>query len=44
RKSLREALQSELLMKVRENHEKLNETAGGCALWDNREWVQSLLK
>ncbi len=42
--TLKQALKSDFLKKVRENHGKLNEAAGGCALWDNREWVQSLLK
>jgi MoaA/NifB/PqqE/SkfB family radical SAM enzyme len=40
---LKEALQSELLMQIRQNHNNLKETQGGCALWTNREWVQSLL-
>lgn len=41
--SLKEALQSELLGKIRENHAVLSETTGGCALWNNREWMESLL-
>jgi MoaA/NifB/PqqE/SkfB family radical SAM enzyme len=41
--SLKEALQSELLRKIRENHDRLSETRGGCALWENREWVRSLI-
>lgn len=41
--SLKEALGSEFLKKIRENHETLKETGGGCALWENREWVQSLV-
>ncbi|MGE5551237.1 MAG: radical SAM/SPASM domain-containing protein [Bacteroidota bacterium] len=41
--SLREALQSDLLRKIRENAEQLSETRGGCALWTRREWVRSLL-
>ena len=40
---LKEALRSELLGRIRENHSALSETSGGCALWNNREWVQSLL-
>ena len=40
---LREALQSRFLQTIRDNHHKLNETRGGCALWDQREWVRSLL-
>ena len=42
-KSLKQALQSQFLEKVRQGHDKLSETSGGCALWQNREWVQSLL-
>ena len=40
--SLKDALQSELLKEIRQNHEKLTETKGGCALWENREWIDSL--
>ncbi|MHB8278883.1 MAG: SPASM domain-containing protein [Candidatus Humimicrobiaceae bacterium] len=42
--SLKEALNSDFLRKIRENHDKLSETKGGCALWENRDWVQSILK
>ncbi len=41
--SLKDALQSEFLKKIRENHGRLSEAEGGCALWAEREWVQSLL-
>ncbi|UCG54100.1 MAG: radical SAM protein, partial [Dehalococcoidia bacterium] len=41
--SLKDALQSEFLKRIRENHAKLSEAEGGCALWVEREWVQSLL-
>lgn len=41
---LREALASDFLRKIRENHHLLKETRGGCALWENRAWVTSLLK
>lgn len=41
--SLKDALQSDFLRKIRENHEMLKETAGGCALWEKRDWVRSLL-
>lgn len=41
-KSLTEALNSELLKTIRQNHNMLTETKGGCALWENREWVESL--
>jgi MoaA/NifB/PqqE/SkfB family radical SAM enzyme len=42
--SLREALQSELLASIRTSPQHMTETQGGCALWANREWVQSLLQ
>jgi MoaA/NifB/PqqE/SkfB family radical SAM enzyme len=41
--SLKEALQSEFLRKIRESGEHLEENGGGCALWAKRDWVQSLL-
>jgi MoaA/NifB/PqqE/SkfB family radical SAM enzyme len=41
--SLRDALASPLLAAIRENHGRLTETSGGCALWSQREWVRSLL-
>jgi len=34
--SLRTDLKSDLLRKIRDNHGKLSETRGGCALWENR--------
>jgi MoaA/NifB/PqqE/SkfB family radical SAM enzyme len=40
---LKEALRSRLLSEIRENHDKLEETRGGCALWENRDWVRGLL-
>jgi len=40
---LEKALASRLLKTIRENHNRLTETRGGCALWTNREWVESLL-
>jgi MoaA/NifB/PqqE/SkfB family radical SAM enzyme len=40
--SLRDALQSQLLATIRANHERLQESAGGCTLWENRDWVESL--
>jgi len=40
---LKDALQSDFLRQISDNHDKLSETSGGCALWQNREWVQSLL-
>jgi MoaA/NifB/PqqE/SkfB family radical SAM enzyme len=41
--SLKEALQSELLRTIRESDVHLSGTDGGCALWEHREWVASLL-
>jgi len=41
--SLQEALQSGILKTIRQQHGSLTETAGGCALWTEREWVRSLL-
>jgi MoaA/NifB/PqqE/SkfB family radical SAM enzyme len=40
--TLRDALSSEFLEKVRESHHLLKEGKGGCALWANREWVKGL--
>ncbi|OGS22422.1 MAG: hypothetical protein A2252_08970 [Elusimicrobia bacterium RIFOXYA2_FULL_39_19] len=44
RVSLKEALKSKLLKTIRDNHQNLKETKGGCALWENRQWVESLTK
>jgi MoaA/NifB/PqqE/SkfB family radical SAM enzyme len=41
--SIKEALASKLLKKIRENHSLLSEGKGGCALWANKEFVQTLL-
>lgn len=43
-KTLKEALQSEFLMNIRNNHHLLKEGQGGCILWENRAWVESILK
>ncbi|MBN1390378.1 MAG: radical SAM protein [Candidatus Thermoplasmatota archaeon] len=40
---LKEALGSELLANIRQNHDMLEGTRGGCTLWKNREWVKGLL-
>ena len=40
---LKEALRSGLLCEIRKNHGELSETKGGCALWEKRDWVMSLL-
>jgi len=42
--SLKEALQSEFLRTIRNNHHQLNDTNGGCALWVKRAWAKSLLE
>lgn len=42
--SLKEALQSKLLAAIRRSPERLAETSGGCALWEHRQWVQSLVE
>jgi MoaA/NifB/PqqE/SkfB family radical SAM enzyme len=39
---LKDALQSNLLRQIRDNHAALKETRGGCALWRKREWVEAL--
>ena len=40
---LKDALQSGFLSRIRDHHEMLSESEGGCALWNNREWVRSIL-
>jgi len=40
---LKEALRSRFLTLMRENHAMFAEIEGGCALWKNREAVESLL-
>lgn len=43
--SLKEALNSDLLRTIRNNHAWLEQNnKGGCSLWENREWLQSLTK
>lgn len=42
--SLRDALASGFLAKVRRNHHLLKEGDGGCALWHNRGWLSELLR
>jgi MoaA/NifB/PqqE/SkfB family radical SAM enzyme len=39
--SLKDALQSKMLKIIRDNHSELKEIHG-CALWEKRDWVQSL--
>ncbi len=43
RTSLRDALKSEFLARIRSNHSMLTESGGGCALWVHREWAESVL-
>lgn len=40
----KEALRSRFLSVMRANHEMFEETATGCALWNNREKVRALLQ
>jgi len=42
--SLKDALNSDFLKKIRENHAQIHGNSGSCALWEKRELVQSLLK
>jgi MoaA/NifB/PqqE/SkfB family radical SAM enzyme len=39
---LKEALRSRLLAQIREGHDKLKESRGGCALRENAQWVSAL--
>jgi MoaA/NifB/PqqE/SkfB family radical SAM enzyme len=41
--TLKRGLESVFLNRIRRSEEHLNETEGGCALWNKRDWVQSLL-
>jgi MoaA/NifB/PqqE/SkfB family radical SAM enzyme len=40
---LKEALDSRLLRVIREEGGALEESTGGCTLWENREWVEAKL-
>ncbi|KYK23808.1 hypothetical protein AYK24_00820 [Thermoplasmatales archaeon SG8-52-4] len=42
--TLKEALNSTFLRKIRENHSQLHGKDGSCGLWEKREKVQALLK
>ena len=42
--SLREALESEFLKVLKENHMKWKSKDGGCGLWANREWVEEVMQ
>ncbi|MCX6071167.1 MAG: hypothetical protein NTU91_09980 [Chloroflexi bacterium] len=39
----KDALRSPFMESMRDNHDLFRETAGGCALWKNREQVEALL-
>lgn len=41
--SLKKALESKLLAEIRKNPMALEEAEGGCALWDKKDWIKSLL-
>lgn len=41
---LKEALQSKFLNRIRKSHHLLTEAKGGCALWENRQWVEKQMK
>jgi MoaA/NifB/PqqE/SkfB family radical SAM enzyme len=42
--TLKDALNSDFLRKIRENHAQLHSEDGSCGLWAKRDLVQSLLK
>jgi len=42
--SLKDALQSRFLAAVRGNSDRLEEGPGGCSLWHERQWLESLLQ
>ena len=42
--SLKDALNSDFLRKIRENHAQLHSSDGSCGLWAKRDMVQKLLK
>ncbi|MCJ7519021.1 MAG: hypothetical protein MUO42_05035, partial [Anaerolineaceae bacterium] len=42
--SLVDALKSPLLKTIRDAGKRLDESNGVCALWQNREWVKSLVE
>jgi MoaA/NifB/PqqE/SkfB family radical SAM enzyme len=41
--SLKDALKSPFLSKIRASHHLLSEAQGGCTLWENRDWVDEQL-
>jgi hypothetical protein len=42
--SLKDALNSTFLTRIRENHAQLHGEDGSCGLWANRERVQEMLR
>jgi len=42
--NLKESLRSPFLKTIRQSHHMLSESKGGCALWENRDWVQNQLQ
>lgn len=40
---LKDALKSKLLKEIRDNHHMLKESRGGCALQENKEWIETLM-
>ncbi|MBI9097182.1 MAG: radical SAM protein [Spirochaetaceae bacterium] len=40
--SLKEALDHPFLQTIRANHNNLHEEHGGCALWNNKKWIEKL--
>ena len=42
--SLKDALNSDFLRKIRENHAQLHSSDGSCGLWAKRDLIQSFLK
>lgn len=42
--TLKQALASGFLSRIRDNHHLLKEGEGGCALWHNREWLADMIR
>jgi MoaA/NifB/PqqE/SkfB family radical SAM enzyme len=42
--SVEQVIRSPLFRLIQENHEKLKETKGGCALFENKEWLRNELQ
>lgn len=41
---LKHALKSKLISSIRDNHHLLKESKGGCALNENKKWIESLME